>query len=154
MELLALVIMTVGVDREATTLLFFCNICGKPSLTDVRYLNQEAPTCQTCNSNARVRAVIQVLSTELFHENLLLPDFPTRRISEYQSSPCGRPCPRYLVAGAVGFPLFSAKTKSVLEIRQSTIRIVRFRTPYQTKCHVVNEAQPKKPTARQAPSQV
>jgi hypothetical protein len=27
--------MTVGVDREPATLLFCCNICGKPSLTDV-----------------------------------------------------------------------------------------------------------------------
>src|SRR4026207_217731 len=71
--------MTVGVDREPATLTFYCNIFGKPSLTDVRYLDREIPTCQTCNSNARVRAVIQVLSTELFHENLLLPDFPTRR---------------------------------------------------------------------------
>lgn len=71
--------MTVGVDPEPATLTFYCNICGKLSLTDVRYLDREIPTCQTCNSNARVRAVIQVLSTELFRENLLLPDFPTRR---------------------------------------------------------------------------
>ena len=69
----------VGVDREPATLLFYCNICGKLSLTDVRRLDRETPTCQACHSNARVRAVIQVLSTELFHENLLLPDFPTRR---------------------------------------------------------------------------
>ena len=71
--------MTVGVDREPATLLFYCNICGKPSLTDVRRLEREVATCQACNSNARMRAVIQVLSKELFHENLLLPDFPTRR---------------------------------------------------------------------------
>jgi hypothetical protein len=71
--------MTVGVDREPATLLFYCNICGKRSLTDVRFLEREVPTCQACNSNARKRAVIQVLSKELFHENLLLPDFPTRR---------------------------------------------------------------------------
>lgn len=42
-------------------------------------MDRETPTCQACGSNARVRAVIQVLSMELFHENLLLPDFPTRR---------------------------------------------------------------------------
>jgi SAM-dependent methyltransferase len=71
--------MRVGVDREPATLLFYCNICSKLSLTDVRRLDRETPTCQACHSNARVRAVIQVLSTELFHENLLLPDFPTRR---------------------------------------------------------------------------
>ena len=65
--------------REPATLLFYCNICGKLSLTDVRRLDRETPTCQACHSNARVRAVIQVLSTELFRENLLLPDFPTRR---------------------------------------------------------------------------
>jgi hypothetical protein len=67
--------MTFGVDREPPTLLFYCNICGKPSLTDLRYLDREVPTCQICNSNARVRAVIQVLSTELFGENPLLPGF-------------------------------------------------------------------------------
>jgi SAM-dependent methyltransferase len=68
-----------GGTREPATLLFYCNICGKPSLTDVRCLDREAPTCQACSSNARVRAVIKVLSMELFQENLLLPDFPTRR---------------------------------------------------------------------------
>jgi SAM-dependent methyltransferase len=71
--------MTAGVDREPPTLLFYCNICGKPSRTKVKSLDREIPTCQACGSNARVRAVIQVLSMELFHENLLLPDFPTRR---------------------------------------------------------------------------
>jgi SAM-dependent methyltransferase len=71
--------MTAGVDREPPTLLFYCNICGKPSRTKVESLDRETPTCQACGSNARVRAVIQVLSMELFHENLLLPDFPTRR---------------------------------------------------------------------------
>jgi SAM-dependent methyltransferase len=71
--------MAVGVDREPPTLLFYCNICGKPSLTDVRRLDREVPTCQACDSNARARAVIQVLSMELFHENLLLADFPVRR---------------------------------------------------------------------------
>jgi len=71
--------MTVRVDREPATLLFYCNICGKPSSTDVRWLDRENRTCQGCGSSARVRAVIQALSTELLHENLLLPDFPIRR---------------------------------------------------------------------------
>lgn len=71
--------MTVGSDREPATLLFYCNICGKPSLTDVRRLTRDVATCEACGSNARVRALVQALSTELFREDLLLPDFPTRR---------------------------------------------------------------------------
>ena len=71
--------MTVASDREPATLLFYCNICGKPSLTDVRGLKRDVATCQACGSNARVRALIQVLSKELFLEDILLPDFPIRR---------------------------------------------------------------------------
>ena len=71
--------MAVGVTREPPTLLFCCNVCGKPSLTDVRRLTRETATCQICGSTARVRAIIRVLSTELFDDNLLLPDFPLRR---------------------------------------------------------------------------
>ena len=66
-------------NREPPTLLFCCNICGKPSLTDVRCLKREAATCQNCGSTARARAIIRVLSTELFGDNLSLPDFPERR---------------------------------------------------------------------------
>jgi SAM-dependent methyltransferase len=64
---------------EPATLRFYCNICGKPSLTDVRRLTREVATCQTCRSTARARAIIRVLSTELLGYNLLLPDFPPHR---------------------------------------------------------------------------
>jgi SAM-dependent methyltransferase len=65
-------------NREPATLRFYCNICSKPSLTDVLLLTREGATCQTCRSTARARAIIRVLSTELFGDSLLLPDFPRR----------------------------------------------------------------------------
>lgn len=67
------------VARELATLLFHCNICGKPSLTDVRCLTREAATCQNCRSTARARAIIRALSTELFGDSLSLLDFPPHR---------------------------------------------------------------------------
>lgn len=71
--------MARAITQDPGTLWFRCNICGKPSLTDVRRLTREAATCRVCSSTPRARAIIRVLSTELFGENLLLPDFPLRR---------------------------------------------------------------------------
>jgi SAM-dependent methyltransferase len=71
--------MAIGVNREPGTLWFCCNICGKPSLTDVRCLTRDVATCQTCRSTARARAVIRVLSTELFDDTPSLLDFPVHR---------------------------------------------------------------------------
>jgi SAM-dependent methyltransferase len=64
---------------EPATLRFYCNICGKPSLAEVRHLTRESGICQNCGSTTRVRAIIRVLSTELFGDNLSLPDFPLHR---------------------------------------------------------------------------
>jgi hypothetical protein len=71
--------MAIGVNQEPGTLWFRCNICGKSSLTDVRCLTRDVATCQNCHSTARARAIIRVLSTELFDDTLSLPDFPVHR---------------------------------------------------------------------------
>jgi SAM-dependent methyltransferase len=72
-------IMARAITQDPGTLWFHCNICDKPSLTDVRCLTRDVETCQNCHSTARARAIIRVLSTELFGDNFLLPEFPTHR---------------------------------------------------------------------------
>ena len=57
---------------------FRCNICGEDSSTTLADLEREKPTCGSCGSTPRVRAIIRALSTELFRgESAALPDFPS-----------------------------------------------------------------------------
>lgn len=53
---------------------FTCNICGREN--SVETLRQEESSCAGCGSNVRLRALIYLLSMELFGQALLLPDFP------------------------------------------------------------------------------
>ena len=52
---------------------FICNICG--SLNDIESFGTEPASC-ACGSNVRLRALIHLLSTELFGQSLVLADFP------------------------------------------------------------------------------
>jgi SAM-dependent methyltransferase len=52
---------------------FTCNICG--ARNQVESMVTEPATC-SCGSNVRVRALIHLLSMELFGESLMLRDFP------------------------------------------------------------------------------
>lgn len=52
---------------------FVCNICGE--FNEVEQFVTEPATCR-CGSNVRVRALIHLLSMELFEESLPLVDFP------------------------------------------------------------------------------
>ena len=52
---------------------FTCNICG--ARNEVESMVTEPATC-SCGSNVRVRALIHLLSMELFGESLMLRDFP------------------------------------------------------------------------------
>jgi len=63
---------------EPGTLCFRCNICGEYCQTALDWLGREEASCKGCGSPARMRAIIHVLSTQLFGENLLLSDFPAR----------------------------------------------------------------------------
>jgi hypothetical protein len=67
-----------AISYEPGTLCFRCNICGAHCQTALDRLGREEGSCKGCRSCARMRAVIRVLSTELFGENLLLEDFPAR----------------------------------------------------------------------------
>jgi SAM-dependent methyltransferase len=60
------------------TLAFRCNICGEHCQIALDRLRREEASCKGCGSSARMRAIIRVLSTQLFDENLLLSDFPAR----------------------------------------------------------------------------
>ena len=57
---------------------FRCNICGRGCETPVLDLGRETPSCE-CGSTVRSRAIVHLLSMELFGRSLALPDFPMRR---------------------------------------------------------------------------
>jgi SAM-dependent methyltransferase len=61
----------------AGALQFRCNVCGRAARADLARLTREAPTCR-CGSTVRIRALVHVLSSELFGTSLALPDFPSR----------------------------------------------------------------------------
>jgi GT2 family glycosyltransferase len=54
-----------------------CNICGRACKTPVDALGRETPSC-SCGSTVRSRAIIHLLSMELFGKSIALPDFPIR----------------------------------------------------------------------------
>ena len=53
---------------------FSCNICGTPNTLE--QVPWEPSTCSSCGSNVRMRALIYLLSLELFGSALPLPEFP------------------------------------------------------------------------------
>ena len=67
-----------GAGAGADVLRFRCNICGRASRADKGRLTREDPTCR-CGSTVRVRALVHVLSSELFGKSLALADFPSRQ---------------------------------------------------------------------------
>lgn len=57
---------------------FRCNICGQDCVEQLKDFGRETPSCPSCGSTVRMRAIIHVLSIELFSKSLALPDFPVR----------------------------------------------------------------------------
>jgi SAM-dependent methyltransferase len=53
---------------------FTCNLCGTSNTVET--IPWETPTCSSCGSNVRMRAIIYMLALELFGEARLLPEFP------------------------------------------------------------------------------
>lgn len=76
---------------EPGLLSFRCNICDRPGLTRPATFDRETPSCEGCGSNVRLRAIIQILSLELFGRSLCISEFPIRRdivglgISDWES---------------------------------------------------------------------
>lgn len=56
-----------------------CNVCGKDCMTKTEELKREEPSCPGCASTVRMRALVHVLSTELFGKRLAISDFPDRQ---------------------------------------------------------------------------
>jgi SAM-dependent methyltransferase len=56
---------------------FRCNICGKVCQVRIDQLTREEPTCR-CGSTVRLRALMCMLSMEIFDRNLSVTDFPSR----------------------------------------------------------------------------
>jgi SAM-dependent methyltransferase len=55
---------------------FVCNICGRKNKYSGQPFEREKPSCASCGSTLRTRALIGALSTELWGIPLLLRDFP------------------------------------------------------------------------------
>lgn len=58
---------------------FICNICNQPAACERAQLGREDSSCPTCGSSVRMRAMMHLLSRELFGESLAVPDFPVRK---------------------------------------------------------------------------
>jgi SAM-dependent methyltransferase len=63
---------------KSNTVFYRCNICGKECESEITDLTREKPSCSSCGSTVRMRAIIRILSLELFGESLAIPDFPVR----------------------------------------------------------------------------
>ena len=63
---------------NSNTLCYRCNICGKECESEITDLTREKPSCMSCNSTVRMRAIIRILSLELFGKSLAIADFPIR----------------------------------------------------------------------------
>lgn len=58
---------------------FTCNICGAASTSSLNRLSREVASCAYCGSTVRMRAIVHMLSMELFGESIVLDDFPMRQ---------------------------------------------------------------------------
>jgi len=56
---------------------FTCNVCGAKNGRPEAGFAREAAHCAACGSNMRVRALIALLSQEIFGVPMALPEFPT-----------------------------------------------------------------------------
>ncbi|MEO8215671.1 MAG: glycosyltransferase [Acidobacteriota bacterium] len=65
-------------ERRADEIAWLCNICGTTNRNVLAELaDREKPNCR-CGSTVRFRAIVSVLSRELFGRSLLLREFPFR----------------------------------------------------------------------------
>jgi hypothetical protein len=58
---------------------FRCNVCGEPGRVRLADLSREVASCAACASTVRWRAMVHVLSLELFGRSIPLPEFPVRK---------------------------------------------------------------------------
>jgi SAM-dependent methyltransferase len=58
---------------------FRCNICGDFCSVPAPALQREVPSCDRCGSTVRNRAIVHLLTTELFGRSMAIPELPRRR---------------------------------------------------------------------------
>src|SRR5450631_3154893 len=58
---------------------FQCNICGIDSRVPASAISRETPSCHHCGSTLRSRAMVHLLTMELFGRSIPLPDLQVRR---------------------------------------------------------------------------
>lgn len=61
------------------TLTFKCNVCGTMCEAPAAALSREEPSCKSCGSTVRMRAMMHGLSIALFGRAIPLPEFPERK---------------------------------------------------------------------------
>jgi SAM-dependent methyltransferase len=55
---------------------FQCNICGRENRSAESEFGREVPSCPGCGSTVRTRALVHMISREIFGVDLPLPEFP------------------------------------------------------------------------------
>ena len=63
--------------REATS--FRCNICNAHCRVEIEAISRETPSCYYCGSTVRFRAIVHLLTKELFGRSIALSDLPRRK---------------------------------------------------------------------------
>lgn len=58
---------------------FTCNVCDSSCSVENAAIHREIQSCAGCGSTVRFRALVHILSTELFGQSLPLREFPLRR---------------------------------------------------------------------------
>jgi len=64
---------------DSDSIEFTCNICSTVNRSNLSRLSREESSCSNCGSTVRMRAIVHILSMELFGESILLTDFPVRK---------------------------------------------------------------------------
>ena len=58
---------------------FFCNICNHPNDALISSLTREEATCSGCGSTVRMRAMVQILTAELFGKSMRIDEISPPR---------------------------------------------------------------------------
>src|SRR5262249_37605993 len=61
------------------TIEFRCTLCGSMWPVPPSALQREASSCTRCGSTVRTRAIVHLLTTELFGRSMTIPELPRRR---------------------------------------------------------------------------
>jgi SAM-dependent methyltransferase len=69
----------VAEPGSASLVSFRCNLCGVNCRVPATAISRETPSCDHCGSTVRSRAMVHLLTLELFGRSIALPDLQERR---------------------------------------------------------------------------